>query len=72
MIPLSLTLHTKAIWSSSWNGYEVGFPDSSAVDLFILPIDSSYELDEDKAELNMYVDSETNVILEMWITKEEA
>lgn len=52
---------TDLIWSSDWNGYEVGYPDSEVVGL--------YSQERDDGRYYFYIDIETNKVLDFW--KEE-
>lgn len=70
MIPLSLKLHKNWGWSSDWMGSEVGL-DCESVGLYSSPIEFYDGSSEDEATLNVYVDNETGVIMQMWVTKEE-
>lgn len=45
-------------WSSDWNGYEVGFPDSEVVGL--------YSQDRDDGRYSFYIDFERDEILDFW------
>ena len=49
----------KLHWLSDWNGYEVGFSDSNVVGHYM------------HGELNLYIDTETDTVLEMWFDEEE-
>ena len=51
--------YRKLHWSSDWNGDEVGFPDSLVVGYY------RYH------DLNMYIDTETDTVLELWFDEEE-
>ena len=48
-------------WESNWNGYEVGHPERQVIGLYR------------RAETNvyLYVDGETNEIVEIWEDEEE-
>lgn len=71
MIPLDLKLHQSWLWSSDWMGDEVGI-DCESVGYYTSPIEFCTEDNcEDEATLNIYVDNETGVIMQMWITKED-
>ena len=54
----------KMLWSSDWNGEEVGYPESTIVSLY------TAENEEGKT-LYLYVDIESNKILDFWIDDEE-
>lgn len=49
----------KLHWLSDWNGYEVGFSDSNVVGHYM------------HGELNLYIDTETDTVLEMWFDEED-
>ena len=49
----------KLHWLSDWNGHEVGFSDSNVVGHYM------------HGELNLYIDIETDIVLEMWFDEEE-
>ena len=49
------------VWSSDWNGDEVGYPELGVVGL--------YSQDRDDGSYSFYIDMETNKVLEFW--KEE-
>lgn len=49
----------KLHWYSDWNGDEVGYPYINVVGYYV------YE------ELNLYIDTETDTVLEMWFDEEE-
>lgn len=46
------------IWSSDWNGYEVGFPDSEIVGL--------YWQEREDGRYSFYLDMETDKVLDFW------
>lgn len=71
MIPLSLKLNQDWAWSSDWMGDEVGI-DCESVGLYSAPIEFHTESKyTDEATLNVYVDNETGMIMQMWVSKEE-
>lgn len=45
-------------WSSDWNGYEVGYPEILVVGLYV------------SGNLNVYINTENNEILEHWYDDE--
>ena len=45
-------------WSSDWNGYEVGFPDSEVVGL--------YWQEREDGRYSFYIDFERDEILDFW------
>ena len=49
------------VWSSDWNGDEVGYPELGVVGL--------YSQERDDGSYSFYIDVETNKVLEFW--KEE-
>ena len=49
------------VWSSDWNGDEVGYPELGVVGL--------YSQERDDGSYSFYIDMETNKVLEFW--KEE-
>lgn len=49
----------KLHWLSDWDGHEVGFSDSNVVGHYMY------------GELNLYIDTETDTVLEMWFDEEE-
>ena len=49
------------VWSSDWNGDEVGYPELGVVGL--------YSQERDDGSYSFYIDMETNQVLEFW--KEE-
>ncbi len=59
-----INISIKVVWSSDWNGYEVGFDEVEVVGLY------SFE-DYDGCRYHMYVDVEHNEILEIWPEEEE-
>ncbi|BDA81568.1 hypothetical protein [Staphylococcus phage vB_SsapH-Golestan-100] len=46
-------------WLSDWDGHEVGFSDSDVISHYM------------HGELNLYIDTETDTVLEMWFDEEE-
>ena len=50
------------IWSSDWDGEEVGFPESSVVGLYNLRVNP---------DIYLYIDMETLEILDAWATPGE-
>lgn len=54
----------KMLWSSDWNGEEVGYPESSIIGLYTVE-------NEEGKTLYLYVDIENNKILDFWIDDEE-
>lgn len=52
-------------WQSDWNGYEVGYPEHNVVGLY------SQESEVSGQTIYIYVNTETNVILEFWAAEEE-
>lgn len=59
-----IDVSVKMLWSSDWNGEEVGYPESTIVSLY------TAENEEGKT-LYLYVDIENNKILDFWIDNEE-
>lgn len=59
-----IDVSVKMLWSSDWNGEEVGYPESTIVSLY------TTESEEGKT-LYLYVDIENNKILDFWIDDEE-
>lgn len=49
---------TDLIWSSDWNGYEVGYPESEVVGL--------YSQERDDGSYSFYIDTETDKVLDFW------
>ena len=49
---------TDLVWSSDWNGYEVGYPESEVVGLYLQ--------ERDEGCYNFYIDMETYKVLEFW------
>ena len=49
------------VWSSDWNGDEVGYPELGVVGL--------YSQEREDGSYSFYIDMETNKVLEFW--KEE-
>ena len=52
---------TNLVWSSDWNGDEVGYPESEVVGL--------YSQERDDGCYSFYLDIETDKVLDFW--KEE-
>lgn len=46
------------VWSSDWNGDEVGYPESEIVGL--------YSQERDDGTYSFYIDMEANKVLEFW------
>ena len=46
------------IWSSDWNGYEVGYPESEIVGL--------YSQEREDGGYSFYIDIDTYEILDFW------
>ena len=46
------------VWSSDWNGYEVGYPESEVVGL--------YSQERDDGCYSFYIDVETSTVLDFW------
>jgi hypothetical protein len=53
--------YDELIWSSDWNGDEVGYPEVEVVGLYSL---KAYPY------IYMYIDTENNRILEAWYSEE--
>lgn len=51
--------YSKLHWQSDWNGFEIGYDSIDVVGLYC------------HGELNMYIDMETNRVLEMWFDYDE-
>ena len=51
-------------------GSEVGI-DCESVGYYTAPIEFYADYKDDEATLNIYVDNETGVIMQMWMTKED-
>lgn len=49
---------TDLVWSSDWNGYEVGYPEVEVVGLYLL--------ERDDGCYNFYLDMETYKVLDFW------
>ena len=49
---------TNLRWSSDWNGYEVGYPESEVVGL--------YSQERDDGSYSFYIDMETDRVLDFW------
>ena len=49
---------TNLAWSSDWNGYEVGYPDSGVVGL--------YSQEREDGSYSFYLDVETYKVLDFW------
>lgn len=45
-------------WSSDWNGYEVGYPESEVISL--------YWQERDDGRYSFYIDFETDEVLDFW------
>lgn len=54
---------TNLIWSSDWNGYEVGYPESEVVGL--------YSQERDDGSYSFYIDMYTREILDLWKDSDE-
>lgn len=54
---LSIEL-SNLIWSSDWNGDEVGYPNCNVVGL--------YSQERDDGRYSFYIDVETNKVLDFW------
>lgn len=54
---------TNLIWSSDWNGYEVGYPESEVVGL--------YSQERDDGSYSFYLDMETGKVLDFWRDSDE-
>lgn len=54
---------TDLVWSSDWNGYEVGYPESEVVGL--------YSQERDDGSYSFYLDMETYEVLDFWKDDEE-
>lgn len=54
----------KMLWSSDWDGEDVGYPDSEVVSLYTVE-------NEERKTLHLYVDVIENKILDFWIDDEE-
>ena len=46
------------VWSSDWNGYEVGYPESEVVGM--------YSQERDNGCYSFYIDVETSTVLDFW------
>ena len=51
------------IWSSDWNGYEVGFDDIDIVGLYSKEVPSGI--------VNFYINIETGEVLDVWLDNED-
>lgn len=49
------------VWSSDWNGYEVGYPGVEVVGLYV----------SDSLECDFYIDASTGEILDVFKEQEE-
>ena len=49
---------TDLAWSSDWNGYEVGYPDSEVVGL--------YSQERYDGRYGFYIDMKTDEVLDFW------
>ena len=49
---------TNLVWSSDWNGDEVGYPESEVVGL--------YSQERDDGSYSFYIDMETYKVLDFW------
>lgn len=49
---------TDLAWSSDWNGYEVGYPDTEVVGL--------YTQVRDDGHYSYYLDMDTHKVLDFW------
>lgn len=56
-----MDLHRDFIWSSDWNGDEVGFPDVSIVGLYSLRVNP---------DIDLYINMENLEILEAWTAQD--
>lgn len=54
---------TNLIWSSDWNGDEVGYPESKIVGL--------YSQERDDGRYSFYLDMDTGKVLDFWKEVEE-
>ena len=54
---------TNLAWSSDWNGYEVGYPESGVVGL--------YSQEREDGVYSFYLDMETYKVLDFWKEVEE-
>ena len=53
---------TDLMWSSDWDGYEVGYPESEVVGL--------YWQERDDGRYSFYLDIETYKVLDFWKDEE--
>lgn len=53
---------TDLVWSSDWNGDEVGYPDTEVVGL--------YSQERDDGRYDFYLDIETGKVLDFWKDEE--
>ena len=53
--------YTADLWSSDWNGYEVGFDDVNVVGLYSIP----------DSPISYYVDTENGYVLDAWADEED-
>ena len=51
------------VWSSDWNGYEVGFNSISVVGLYTKEVPSG--------TVNFYINVETGEVLDIWLDVDE-
>lgn len=51
--------YRKLHWLSDWDGSDVGFPDINVVGYYMY------------GELNLYIDTETEHVIELWFDEEE-
>lgn len=51
------------VWSSDWNGHEVGYPDIDVVGL--------YTRERPAGEEHFYIDMESMEVLEVWTVNED-
>ena len=51
------------VWQSDWNGYEVGYPDSEIVGLYMKEVGFSQNY--------FYIDMVTMELLEAWVVTED-
>lgn len=60
------------IWSSDWNGYEVGYDGIDVVGLYSFTLDSDWiDNDYSDKEVNMYINTENGEVLETWICQDD-
>lgn len=59
MFNFSLSIDLEDLmWSSDWNGYEVGFPEIEAIGL--------YSQDSDDGRYSFYIDIENGKVVDFW------